>query len=154
MRKFFLCLLYLSASVSSFAQIGHDLTIFSGDGIPFTVVVNGMRMNEQPQTNVFIENVNTDWVKAKIFFADSTLAPIERKILQIKSAANNGNYPESVVYEIRNNKKGEPVLRWSSASPKKIQQQVIIQQAPAPAPPQPGIQINAPGVQMQITTPR
>lgn len=152
MRKPLLFLFFLTASLSSFAQIGHDLTIFSGDGIPFTVVVNGMRMNEQPQTNVFIENVNTDWVKAKIFFADTTLAPIERKILQIKSAANTGNYPESVVYEIRKNKKGEPVLRWSSASPKKIQQQVIIQQAPAP--PQPGIQINAPGVQMQINTPR
>ena len=131
MRKPLLFLFFLTASLSSFAQIGHDLTIFSGDGIPFTVVVNGMRMNEQPQTNVFIENVNTDWVKAKIFFADTTLAPIERKILQIKSAANTGNYPESVVYEIRKNKKGEPVLRWSSASPKKIQQQVIIQQAPA-----------------------
>ena len=71
MRKPLLFLFFLTASLSSFAQIGHDLTIFSGDGIPFTVVVNGMRMNEQPQTNVFIENVNTDWVKAKIFFADT-----------------------------------------------------------------------------------
>ncbi|MBX7182683.1 MAG: hypothetical protein K1X82_11250 [Bacteroidia bacterium] len=154
MKKLVFTLLILFPFLSSKAQIGHDLTIFSGDGMKFTVIINGMKMNEQPQTNVFIENLNNDWVKAKIFFEDTNLEPIERNILQIKSAANSGNYPEAVVYEIRTNKKGQPVLRWSSAAPKKIQQQVIIQQAPAPAPPQPGIQINVPGVQMQINTPQ
>jgi hypothetical protein len=137
-------------SLNTFAQIGHDLTIFSEDGLKFTVTFNGTKMNDTPLPTVVMNDIHNDYGKAKIEFEDPAIPPIERKILQIKSASNSGGAPESVVYEIKKNKKDELVLRWASASLKKIQPQqtIIIQEAP---PQQEGIQINGPGGRVTIT---
>lgn len=138
-------------SLNAFTQIGHDLTIFSEDGLKFTVTFNGTKMNEAPLATVVMNDIHNDYGKAKIEFEDVTIPPIERKILQIKSASNSGGAPESVVYEIKKNKKEELVLRWASASLKKIQPQqtIIIQEAPPQQ--QQGIQINGPGGRVTIT---
>ena len=123
-------------------QIGHDLTIFSEDGVKFKVILNGQVMNEVPASRVFCENLNNDWLKCIIQFEDSKIPTIERKVLQLKSASNPNGLPEAVVYQIKE-KEGKYTLRWSSASLKKIQQTqtIIIQPGQQPAP-QPGIQIN------------
>lgn len=148
--KTILSLFLAFISLNAFAQIGHDLTIFSEDGLKFTVTFNGTKMNEVPLATVVMNDIHNDYGKAKIEFEDPAIAPIERKILQIKSASNSGGAPESVVYEIKKNKKEELVLRWASASLKKIQPQqtIIIQEAP---PQQQGIQINGPGGRVTIT---
>ncbi|WP_396151393.1 hypothetical protein [Flavobacterium sp.] len=52
------CLL-LVASALSFGQIqpfGH-LTIFSEDGDKFYLILNGERMNDEPQTNLRVEEL-------------------------------------------------------------------------------------------------
>lgn len=156
-QKLFSCAFFSLILLPCFAQvsqIGHDVTIFSGDGKKFTVTFNGMKINETPSSNVVATNLNTDWVKAIIEFEDATIPPIKKNILQIKGPTNKDNHPETVVYELKE-KKGEYVLRWSSTSPKKIQQTqtVIIQGQPAPAP-QPGIHINTPGVNVNIAIPK
>lgn len=135
---FILPLIFLSQFIA--AQIGHDLTIFSEDGLKFKVKINGAYVNDNFASSVKAENINEDYVKAIIEFQDTTIAPIKRNILQIKSASNPNGEPEAVVYQIKK-KKEEYVVKWSSASRKKIQNQVIIQQA-APSTPSNGVQIN------------
>ncbi len=143
---FFLPFFFINAN----AQIGHDLTVFSSDGLKFTLIFNGTKANDTPQSSVTMENIHNDYGKAKIEFEDVSIPAIERNILQIKSASNQAAAPETVTYEIRKNKKEEYVLKWSSASLKKIQQQTIIIQQENP-PQQEGIQINGPGGRVTIT---
>lgn len=159
MKKSFLffsfVMLAVAFAIGQPSQIGHDVTIFSADGLKFTAIFNGSIINETPASNVVAKDVQTDWVKAIIKFEDPSIPQIEKKIFQIKSAVNKTNYPETVVYEIVN-KKGEYVVKWSSASPKKIQQeQTIIIQQQAPQEPKSDIQINTPGgAQIKVNVPK
>ena len=151
---FYFCTFSLLGLFAQPSQIGHDVTIFSSDGLKFTAIFNGVKINEEPASSVVATDVQTDWVKAIITFEDASIPEIKKNILQIKGPNNKTNYPETVVYEIVN-KKGEYVIKWSSTSPKKIQQQqtVIIQQA-APVESKPGIQINTPGAQIKVDLPK
>lgn len=149
--KYLLIFLLPFVVINVQAQIGHDLTIFSEDGFKFTVTFNGTKMNETPLSTVVMNDIHNDYGKAKIVFEDVSIPPIERNILQIKSASNQAGAPESVVYEIRKNKKDELVLRWASASLKKIQPQTIIIQQESQPQQQEGIQFNTPGGRVTIT---
>lgn len=146
--------LFLLPAFAQISQIGHDVTIFSSDGLKFTVTFNGKKMNDVPSSNVVVSDINNDYVKALIEFEDSKIPTIKKEYLNIKSVSNKDNHPEEVVYEIKD-KKGEYVLRWASASPKKIQQTntIIIQQQPAPQP-EPGVQISVPGVKVNVAVPK
>lgn len=153
----FIGLFFLSSAfvMGQTSQIGHDVTIFSADGLKFSVMFNGVPINQEPASSVVATDVQTDWVKALITFEDASIPAIKKNILQIKGPNNKTNYPETVVYEIVN-KKGEYTLKWSSTSPKKIQQQqtVIIQQQ-APQEPKSNIQINTPnGTQIKVNVPK
>ncbi|MBK7298867.1 MAG: hypothetical protein IPI91_20560 [Flavobacteriales bacterium] len=55
------------------AQIAHDLTIYSEDGLKFTLTVNGETVNAEPSTNVKLENTNYDFARVVIAFEDENI---------------------------------------------------------------------------------
>ena len=121
MKKIFLFTLLLSLFASySQAQISHDLEIFSEDGLKFTLIVNGKIINETPQSNVKITNIENDYVQIVIKFDAKELATIKKKNLQIASPGTGTSYPVSTVYKIFY-KKGVYKLKFVSRSEKKIQ---------------------------------
>ena len=111
--------------LSGFAQIAHDLEIFSEDGLNFTLFVNGKKMNEIPQANVQIINIENEYVQVKIKFEDSSIPDLDKKIVQIASPGTEEKKPMSVVYKIKE-KKGVYKLRFVSRSDKMIQNEIII----------------------------
>ncbi len=121
MKKLFLLTLFLNFfAIYSQAQISHDLEIYSEDGLNFTLIVNGKIINETPQSNVKITNIENDYVQIVIKFEDGKIASIKRKNVQIAAPGSGGNYPVSTVYKIIF-KRGVYKLRFVSRSEKKIQ---------------------------------
>lgn len=72
---FFLC------STVSFAQNGNStFEIFSEDGDPFILVMNGVQQNTQPQTNVKIQNLAMASYKIRIIFQNTELGALNDRI--------------------------------------------------------------------------
>lgn len=151
MSNLILSLFLITTVLTASAQVGHDLTVFSADGLRFTLTLNGWQVNDEPQSQVIAGDIMNDYVKAVVRFENESIEPIVRNILQLKSV-NSGGWPEAVVYELVE-KKGKQVLRWRSATRKHVQpvQTVIIREEVPP--PAPGIEINAPGVNVRVTPP-
>jgi len=121
MKKLFLFTLLLGLFVSfNQSQISHDLEIFSEDGLNFTLIINGKIINETPQSNVKITDIENDYVQVFIKFENKELSDIKKKNLQIATPGTGVKYPVSTVYKIIN-KKGTYKLRFVSRSDKKIQ---------------------------------
>jgi hypothetical protein len=100
-NKITLLLLVLSTFV--FAQnppYGH-LTIFSEDGDKFYLILNGEKINDVPQTNLRVEELNQPYYNAKIIFADATLEPVSKNSLMLTDV--DGIFAD-VTYKIRRDK--------------------------------------------------
>jgi hypothetical protein len=102
------------ASIGMYAQQG-NLVIFSDEGSKFFVVVNGLRVNDQAQSNVRVTGLNADYVNTKIVFENELTPDIEKKTLMLVRG-------EEITYIVKKNKKGETVLNYYS--------QVALNQAP------------------------
>jgi hypothetical protein len=101
--------LFLSLMVGSLtikAQTG-NLVIFSDDGSKFFVVVNGLRVNDQAQTNVRVTGLNADYVSCKVVFENELTPDIVKKTLMLAKG-------HEVTYKIKKNNKGETVCNWYS----------------------------------------
>ncbi len=69
------------ASTTIFAQNGNStFEIFSEDGDPFVVVMNGVQQNTQAQTNVKIQNLTPAPYKLRIIFQNKELGALNDKI--------------------------------------------------------------------------
>ena len=69
------------ASTAIFAQNGNStFEIFSEDGDPFVVVMNGVQQNTQAQTNVKIQNLTPAPYKLRIIFQNKELGALNDKI--------------------------------------------------------------------------
>ena len=136
--KQFLALLFFTIIFTSSvnAQISHDLEIYSENGLMFTLILNGRKMNEVPVSNIQVVNTDKDYFQAKIIFVDQTIPPIEKKYLQLADPGEGSDKaPVSVVYKIVENKKGQQNLKFASRSHKKIQDAadiIIIESNPQP----------------------
>jgi len=62
------------------AQVINNLVIFCNDGEKFTVVLDGFKRNEVPQTNVKVEMLDQVKYKAKIIFDNKKLADVNTTI--------------------------------------------------------------------------
>ena len=118
-------LLWSMNSLSVTGQISHSLEIFSEDGLNFTLLINGQKINESPQAGVKIKDIENDFVQVKILFEDETLPEVSKKNLQIATPGTEPVKPVSTVYKIIE-KKGQYKLRFVSRSDKMIQNEVII----------------------------
>ncbi|HNR21259.1 MAG TPA: DUF4476 domain-containing protein [Bacteroidia bacterium] len=97
-----------------------NAVLFTENGERFYVILNGLRMNDQAQTNVKLTELTADWYKMKVIFEDKTLGEENFNL-----ALSLGN---EVAYAIKKNNKGKYVLRPISETP--------LAQAPPPAPQQ------------------
>lgn len=121
MKKFVLALA-LSLPLLSLAQRNKtgNLTIFSEDGDKFTLVLNGEKQNEEPQSNIRVEELPQPYYSARIIFEDSKLAAITKNNLMITDA--DGVFMD-VTYKIKKDKNGKVKLNYFSSA--EVQQDFI-----------------------------
>jgi hypothetical protein len=101
--------------------------LFTENGEKFTAILNGVRQNDKPETNVKITGLNAEFYKLKIIFDNKSLGDKNFNLaLELGSETS---------YCIKKNAKGEYVLRFVSTVP--------LAQAPATSPGQPVIVYHA-----------
>ncbi len=115
MKKIISTFLLCFSSIILFSQSNSNLIIFSEDGYKFYLILNGIRQNEQPLTNVKVVDLNQPYYSAKIIFEDKTQPILEKKFLQVRDVESNG--PLEVTYKIKKNNKLVNVLRFYSQVP-------------------------------------
>lgn len=101
-------------SMAQFQQTGGNLTVFSEDGDAFYLVLNGEKQNEEPQTNIKIEDLPQPYYSAKIIFEDKKLATISKSALTISDA--DGKMMD-VTYKIKKDKNNKVKLSYYSMIP-------------------------------------
>lgn len=118
-----LALLFVSSL--SFSQIGGPvghLTIFSEDGDKFTLILNGEVINDTPQTNLRVEDLNQPYYNAKIRFADQTLTEITKNSLMIADV--DGVFSD-VTYKIKRDKNNKTKMKMNYFSAIPVQPNFI-----------------------------
>ncbi len=100
--------------MSTFASAQESrLTIFSENGDPFYVILNGIRQNEEPVTNIAVDYLVNEYYDTKIIFADESIPTVEKKHLLVVDV--DGKRGE-VTYKIKETKRGKK-LRYYSFTP-------------------------------------
>lgn len=115
MRLKFTLLLSLVAFLSFGQQqsVGH-LTIFSEDGDAFFLILNGEKINDTPQTNLRVEDLNQPYYNAKVIFADAKLEAVSKNNLALTDV--DGIFSD-VTYKIKRdkNKAGKMKMNYFSS---------------------------------------
>lgn len=120
MRSLIFTLLLITGGICT-ALAQYNVVVFAEQGEKFYLILNGVRQNDDAQTNVKVTDLNQPMYTAKIIFEDSSLGEMDKKLMFPE-------VPSEVTYVIKTNRKGEYVLRY--------QTQVPIAQAPPPTPQQ------------------
>lgn len=100
-------------SLSSFAQYS-NLTIFSEEGTPFYLILNGVRQNQNPETNIRVNGLINEYYTAKIIFNKEGMLPVEKNYLQVVDLNKTRG---EVTYKIGRTNKGKIKLRYFSFTP-------------------------------------
>lgn len=58
----------------------NNLVVFTQESTPFYVVLNGVRQNETPQTNVKIEDVKGEFQKVRVIFENEELGAVDQSV--------------------------------------------------------------------------
>jgi hypothetical protein len=90
-----------------------NLTIFSDDGSAFYLILNGEKYNNEPQTNVRIEELPNPYYSSKIIFEDKTKPAISKNI----QLTDVDGVPQDVTYIIKPQTPTKYVLRYYSMVP-------------------------------------
>lgn len=96
----------------AFAQ-NNTLIVYSQDGLKFSVVLNGIKQNPQPETNVKITGLNAPNYQVKIIF-NSKIPDIDQNVYLMNGGVLTQNTEYS--YAIKN-VKGKQKLRFNSIAP-------------------------------------
>jgi hypothetical protein len=59
--------------MSILAQAQSNAVLFTENGERFTVILNGLRQNDSPETNVRITGLNAEFYKLKVIFENTAL---------------------------------------------------------------------------------
>ncbi|RYD54616.1 MAG: DUF4476 domain-containing protein [Sphingobacteriales bacterium] len=124
--RFFSIILILLIPFIAIAQRGRDngrtnynnntrntngaITVFSPDRNPFYLVLNGERMNDQPQTYVTVQGLPSDVYKLEIEFQDAFI-PLVREEIEVSGRA------VSNMYQIGWKRNRKPILLPASYAP-------------------------------------
>ncbi|HEU4495723.1 MAG TPA: DUF4476 domain-containing protein [Flavobacterium sp.] len=117
MKRIYFTIAFSFIAAFSFAQVPTgNLTVFSEDGDPFYLILNGEKQNDVPQTNIRVEDLNQPYYNAKIIFEDKSLIEITKGNLAITDI--DGEYKD-VTYKIKRdkNKKNKLKLNFFSEGP-------------------------------------
>ena len=104
LRNLALFAVMILSAFTSFAQSNNNLVVFSQDGDKFTLIVNGLRQNEKPETNVKVTGLIAPNYKVRVLFENASLAPIDQNIYMMDGGENVTN--KEFTYMITNTKKG------------------------------------------------
>lgn len=97
-----------------FAQ-SSNLVVFNEEGNPFYLILNGIRQNTEPQTNVKVMGLTNAFYNAKVLYADQMLGELDKKNLAV-SNPENGEFGE-VTYVLRTDKKGLQTMKYQTFTP-------------------------------------
>jgi len=120
MKKLLLILTITSSSLILKAQ--NDLVVFSEQGEQFYVVINGVKQNAKPETNVKVTGLKHSTVKGKIIFADGKTPDLDQTVYLMSGGSEVNGY--EFVYLVKKKEKGYKLAYRSEA---------VIAQAPPPA---------------------
>lgn len=148
MKKLLISSLLLLLFESSFAQLS-NVILFTENGERFTAILNGVRQNNEPETNIKVTGLNAEFYKLKVIFESSALGEKNFNL-----ALELG---KESTYVIKKNNKGEFVLRFMSSvalaeAPRSTPQQAVIVYNVNPAANQTPVQSSSQTVSTTTTT--
>lgn len=111
--KYCFLMLMVCVAGNAFAQQVSHATFYSKDGYPFTIYLNGQKMNEEPQAEVRLINLTQPYYSCEAVFEDPMLESAKRKLLQFTDA--HGNRVD-VTFVVEHNRKGKMKIGWKSQS--------------------------------------
>lgn len=107
-KVLFITAILVAITVKLYAQ--SSVSVFSQDGEKFWVIINGIKQNDVPQTNVKVTGLTEPNYKFKVIFEDASIVSIDKNIY---TRDYDGNYFNST-YAVKKDKKGNFVLQLSS----------------------------------------
>jgi hypothetical protein len=101
-------MLFLLMPCISFAQMT-NLVFFTEQGERFSVVLNGVLQNDQPETNIKITGLPAPSYKLKVIFADPKIPELDKTLMFQQNT--------ETTFNIKKNNKGEYVVRFLNSIP-------------------------------------
>lgn len=71
----------LLTGLAGFAQSTYNLVVFSEDGLPFYAIVNGIKQNDKPETNVKVTGLNSEVLNLRVEFTDPALPKLKQNMM-------------------------------------------------------------------------
>ncbi|MEZ4799488.1 MAG: DUF4476 domain-containing protein [Flavobacteriales bacterium] len=100
--------IFFGLTSASIAQTANAV-VFSENGDKFTLILNGEKKNDTPMANVKVTGLTSEYYQARIDFEDASLPDFTNKNFMVQKG-------REVTYVVKQNKKGEYVLRYQSDS--------------------------------------
>lgn len=72
MKRLFLSL-FISLAFTAFSQTINNMVVFCNDGEPFTLILNGERINMEPQTRVVAKGLTLKKYQTKVIFKNENI---------------------------------------------------------------------------------
>ena len=72
MKRFFVVIFFFLA-INGWAQVVNNMVVFCNDGEPFTLILNGERINMEPQTRVKAEGLTLKKYQTKVIFKNGNI---------------------------------------------------------------------------------
>ena len=114
-----------------------SLIIFSEQSEPFYLILNGVKQNVNPETNILVTDLPGNSYKAKVIFEDNNIPDLDKNIYF-------QNFGFEHTYNIKQNRKGKYVMRYMG--------QVLIPQTFVDVPQQTVVTFGSPQVATTTTT--
>jgi hypothetical protein len=127
--KHILILTFLLLACSGIKAQSSNLIFFSEQGEHFSVVLNGVLQNRNPETNIKVSDLPAPNYKLKIIFEDKKLPDIDKTLIFGQG--------KETTFSIRKNKKNQYVIRYQgeipiSQAPRDVPFQEVIVYHPEP----------------------
>ena len=124
----FVAMLFVATLAS--AQSNH-FKVFSEEGFPFYLIVNGVAQNDKPETSVKVLNLNAQNLKLKFIFNDKSLGEVDK-------TAYLNTFGREYMYKVKRSASGDWVLKLENSvpiaglmpQPAVVQQTTLVQQGP------------------------
>lgn len=111
MKRIFILFLFLIAlAFSGFSQ-GSNLVVFTENGERFYLIINGVRQNDEAQTNVRVTGLTAPSYKVKIIFENPGLKSLDKTIYFAEDEE------VEATYVIKRDRKNRLVLRFMNQAP-------------------------------------
>ncbi|MCE9538466.1 MAG: DUF4476 domain-containing protein [Bacteroidetes bacterium] len=113
MKKLFSTVLFTAFIFSVLVSQNNSLVVYSHDGLKFSLILNGIRQNNEPQTNVKVTGLNATNYQVKVIFANK-MPDLNQNAYLMNGGepSQNTEYTYSIV-----NVKGKYKLKFKSAAP-------------------------------------